>query len=58
MRVIEIPDDIVTLREQDFDESQRWRLQVREQMQSALAEGYRVTNLTEAGNYVLERTHS
>lgn len=58
VRIVEIPDDIVTLRERDFDASQRWRLQVREQMQSALADGYRVTNLTEEGNYVLERTHS
>jgi predicted GNAT superfamily acetyltransferase len=54
-RVIEIPEDIVALRERDIEASRRWRMQVREQMESALAAGYRVTNLTAEGNYVLER---
>lgn len=54
-RVISIPPDIVALREVNIDEARRWRLRVREQMESALAAGYRVTNLTEAGDYVMER---
>lgn len=54
--VIEIPEDIVALRKTDLAASQRWRLRVREQMQAALADGYRVTNVTHDGNYVLERT--
>jgi predicted GNAT superfamily acetyltransferase len=54
--VIEIPEDIVALRETAVAESQRWRLKVREQMQAALAQGYRVTNLTQDGYYVMERT--
>lgn len=54
--VIEIPEDIVALRTIDLAASQRWRLRVREQMEAALADGYRVTNVTHDGNYVLERT--
>ncbi len=55
-RVIEIPDDIVALREADVEAGQQWRVRVREQMESALADGYRVTNLTQEGFYVMERT--
>lgn len=55
---VAIPADIVALRQTDLDVSRRWRLQVREQMLAALQQGYRVTNLTEAGNYVMERTDS
>ena len=53
--VIAIPEDIVALRDQDVEAGRQWRLRVREQMESALQQGYRVTNLTEAGDYVLER---
>jgi predicted GNAT superfamily acetyltransferase len=53
--IITIPEDIVALRERDIDEGVRWRMRVREQMESALAQGYRVTNLTDAGDYVMER---
>ena len=53
--VITIPDDIVALRAADPDAGHRWRIKVREQMQDALGRGYVVTNLTEAGDYVMER---
>lgn len=53
--VVEIPADIVALREADPDAGRAWRFRVREQMLSALADGYRVTNLTAAGDYVMER---
>lgn len=56
VRIVEIPEDIVVLRTADIDAGRRWRLRVREQMQAALAQGYRVTNLTQDGNYVMERT--
>lgn len=53
--VIEIPEDIVALRRTDLEASQRWRMRVRAQMENALAAGYRVTNLTVEGDYVLEK---
>ncbi|MCB0914694.1 MAG: GNAT family N-acetyltransferase [Actinobacteria bacterium] len=52
--IVTIPEDIVALREADPDLGRAWRLRVREQMQAALARGYVVTNLTAAGDYVLE----
>lgn len=54
--VIEIPEDIVTLRRIDVAASRAWRLRVREQMQAALADGYRVTAVTPEGNYVMEKS--
>jgi predicted GNAT superfamily acetyltransferase len=55
-RVIEIPEDIVALRQTDLDASSAWRLRVREQMEGALADGYHVSGVTPEGNYVMERT--
>lgn len=54
--VVEIPPDIVALRETDPEAAREWRWRVREQMLAALAQGYRVTGLTSDGNYVMERT--
>lgn len=53
-RVIEIPEDIVTLRKTDLEASLRWRARVRQQMEEALTLGYRVTGVTPEGNYVME----
>lgn len=53
--IVEIPDDIVALRLTDIDASRAWRQGVRAQMEEALARGYRVTTLTEEGNYIMER---
>lgn len=55
VRIVEIPDDIVAIRAVDVAEGQWWRHRVREQMESALADGFVVTNLTQDGNYVMER---
>lgn len=55
-RVIEIPEDIVALRKVDLAASLQWRARVREQMETALADGYRVTGVTPEGNYVMEKS--
>lgn len=56
--VIEIPDDIVSLRTTDIAAARDWRVRVREQMSAALAGGYRVANITTDGNYVMQRTNT
>ena len=56
--IIEIPDDIVTLRTTDIAAARAWRVRVRERMQAALAASYRVTNVTTEGNYVMRRTRT
>lgn len=55
-RVIEIPDDIVSLRQCDPAEAHRWRLRVREQMMSALDEGLIVRGIDARGDYVMGGT--
>lgn len=55
-RVIELPDDIVAIRQQDPTEAQRWRMRVREQMMAALAQGFTVRGLDAAGDFVMVRT--
>lgn len=55
--IIEIPDDIVSLRRVDIEAARAWRVRVREQMTAALAHGYRVATITTEGNYVMQRTN-
>jgi predicted GNAT superfamily acetyltransferase len=50
---IEIPADIVRLRQQDPSAAQRWRIQVREAFQSAFAQGWQVIGVDATGNYVV-----
>ena len=53
---IELPDDIVALRGSDPDAAARWRLDLREALLGAFADGFRIIGATAAGEYVLERT--
>ena len=53
---IELPDDIVALRSTDPVAAAHWRIAVREALQAAFAEGFRIIGVTAPGNYVLERT--
>lgn len=54
-RTIEIPEDIVALRQQNPAKSAEIRLRVREQFQEALASGYKVSAFTPDNRYILER---
>lgn len=50
---VALPEDIVRLRQTDPAEAMRWRLQVRDEMMTALARGERVVGLSVAGAYLL-----
>jgi predicted GNAT superfamily acetyltransferase len=52
-RVVALPEDIVSMRRADADEALRWRLSVRDQLMSALADGFTVAGVDGAGGYVL-----
>ncbi len=52
---IELPDDIVAIRAQSPDAAAQWRLAVREALQAAFADGFRIIGVSGAGGYVLER---
>lgn len=53
--LVALPDDIVAIRRSDPDRALRWRLSVRESIQSAYSAGLRVTTVTTQGSYVLSR---
>ena len=52
--VIPVPEDIVDLRQREPLAAARWRLQTRERIQRALADGYRIIGMSNDG-YVLEK---
>ncbi len=56
VREVEVPEDIVAIRVADPAAAQAWRLSVREDLQSAFAEGYRIIGVADHGGYALERT--
>jgi predicted GNAT superfamily acetyltransferase len=51
--VVELPDDIVTVRARDTAHALRWRHTVRQEMHPRLADGWSVRGLTRQGFYVL-----
>jgi predicted GNAT superfamily acetyltransferase len=51
--LIEIPEDIVTIRERDLAENLRWRHKVRDQFTSALAKGGQVVGFSANSEYVV-----
>jgi predicted GNAT superfamily acetyltransferase len=53
---IDLPDDIVALRQVDPDAARTWRLRLRHDLQSAFDDEYRVIGVSVDGGYVLERT--
>lgn len=53
---VALPDDIVALRSSDPGAAARWRLDVRQALVSAFAQGRCITGLSTTGGYVLERT--
>jgi len=53
--VVELPEDIETLRKTDIAAARDWRKQVRKQLQPALADGYQVTGMLNRTSLVLER---
>lgn len=53
--VVELPEDIVALRQADMAAAKRWRLQVREQLTTALAEGYELVGLDVNDSYVFKK---
>ena len=54
-RVVVLPEDIVALRGSDPAAAVRWRLDVREALQSAFSDGYRIVSITTDDAYLLER---
>jgi predicted GNAT superfamily acetyltransferase len=51
--LIEIPEDIVTIRERDLAENLRWRHKVRDQFTNALAKGGQVVGFSANSEYVV-----
>ena len=51
--LIEIPEDIVAIREKDLSENLKWRHQVRDQFVTALAKGGKVIGFSENNQYVV-----
>jgi predicted GNAT superfamily acetyltransferase len=54
--LVELPEDIETLRKTNLTEAREWRARVREVLEPALAEGYRVTGILNRQALVLELT--
>ena len=52
---LELPKDIVALRASDPEAAARWRIDVREALLAAFADGFRMTGVSAAGGYILER---
>jgi predicted GNAT superfamily acetyltransferase len=52
--LVELPEDIESLRKTNLDEAREWRARVREALEPALAEGYRVTGILNRQALVLE----
>ena len=50
---VPLPADIVTIRRDDPEAALEWRLRVREQLTSAMSEGYVIDGVTTDGSYVL-----
>ena len=55
-RVIELPEDIVVLRERDPQAARAWRLRLRDALTTAFADGFGIAGLSGDGGYVLRRT--
>ena len=53
--ICEVPEDIVAVRHTDASAARSWRLAARRVLGDAFAAGYRITNATRTGHYVLER---
>jgi predicted GNAT superfamily acetyltransferase len=51
----QVPEDIVAVRRTDPSLSRAWRLALRTAFTAAFAAGYRITGVTRAGGYVLDR---
>jgi predicted GNAT superfamily acetyltransferase len=52
--LVELPEDIESLRKTNLAEAREWRARVREVLEPALAEGYRVTGILNRQALVLE----
>jgi len=52
--LVELPEDIESLRKTNLAEAREWRARVRELLEPALAEGYRVTGILNRQSLVLE----
>ncbi len=55
VREVDLPEDIVALRETDRAASRRWRVAVRMGLLGAFGAGYRVVGISTTDGYVLER---
>ena len=55
-RVIDLPEDIVALREVDPAAAREWRLRLRHALIDAFDEGFGIVGITDGGGYVLWRS--
>jgi predicted GNAT superfamily acetyltransferase len=53
---IELPDDIVAIRQADPEAAREWRLRLRHDLNAAFDDGYRIIAVAPHGGYVMERT--
>jgi len=53
--LVELPADIEKLRKTDLAAAQQWRVQVREQLEEAMQNGYQVTGILNRTHLVLEQ---
>lgn len=53
--LVELPEDIETLRKTNLAEALEWRARVREVLEPAIADGYRVTGILNRQSLVLEK---
>lgn len=53
--LVELPEDIESLRKTDLAEALEWRARVREVLEPAIADGYRVTGILNRQSLVLEK---
>jgi predicted GNAT superfamily acetyltransferase len=54
--LVELPEDIESLRKTNLTEAREWRARVRAELEPALAEGYRVTGILNRQSLVLEKS--
>ena len=52
--LVQVPEDVVTLRREQPALARAWRLALREALTNALAGGYEITGASRLGWYVLE----
>lgn len=53
--LVEIPEDIISLRKSDMASAKRWRIKVREELEPRLRDGFKILGFTEERQYRLKK---